>query len=202
MLDTAHEADMSDNGRSAQYRAREAPHRAPVAALVDRAGDLLDSATSHQAGARNRLRQSLWCTMDVPLRRSIDDWRGCSGSKDRIRCSFCKFSYLDRSKFGGTHRCERECMAEFQAQVPHPLRENEPEFLAPGGLGTPAVWILFFVLIGEHGFKRSTMYVQGDDISGRERAWRQGSVEQLVDHFATRGTNGRLSWSRQIAWQR
>jgi hypothetical protein len=46
------------------------------------------------------------------------------------------------------------------------------------------------------------MYVQGDDISGRERAWRQGSVEQLVDHFATRGTNGRLSWSRQIAWQR
>ena len=66
ILDTAHGADTSDKGRSARHTAPEAPHRAPVAALVDRASNLLDSAASHQTGERNRYQQILWCTMDVP----------------------------------------------------------------------------------------------------------------------------------------
>jgi hypothetical protein len=89
-------------------------------------------------------------------------------------------------------------MAQFETQVPNPLRENEPELLAPGGVRTPTIRILFFVLISEHGFKRPAMQVQGNHISRSERAWRQGGVEQLVDHPATRGAHGSLGQGRLV----
>lgn len=66
MLDTAHAADTSDNGRSARHRAPATSHCALVAALGDREDSLLDSGASYQAGERTLRRQILSCRMDVP----------------------------------------------------------------------------------------------------------------------------------------
>ncbi len=70
-----------------------------------------------------------------------------------------------------------QCMAQGEAEVPRPLCDDKPEFLAPGGVTTPAVRRLFFVFIREHRLKRSAVQVQRDHISRRERARRQDGVE-------------------------
>jgi hypothetical protein len=68
-------------------------------------------------------------------------------------------------------------MPQFQAQIPDPLREDLPELLAAGGVRTPAIRILFLVLIAEHGLERSPVQVESHHIGRGERALRQGRVE-------------------------
>lgn len=87
-------------------------------------------------------------------------------------------------------------MPQFNAKVPDPLGKDEPELLAPGGVRAPAVWRLFFVLICQYRLESAAMQVQSDHISRRERFSWQGGVKQLIDHLATRGTNGSLGLSR------
>ena len=82
-------------------------------------------------------------------------------------------------------------MAQFQAEVPGPLRQNKPELLAPGRMRTPAIHLLFFVFIRRYGLKRATMEIQSHYISRGKRAGWQGGVEQLVDVFPARGADFR-----------
>ncbi len=93
-----------------------------------------------------------------------------------------------------------EVMPEFEAQVPHPLAENLPGLLTAGGVRTPAVGVLLFVLIGKHGLESASMQVQIHDIGRGKRVLRQGSEEQLIDDsLADRsdgvGSGGRLMGS-------
>jgi len=83
-------------------------------------------------------------------------------------------------------------MAQFETDVPKPLGEDEPEFLAPGSMRTPAVYVLFFVFICQYGLKGPAMQVQSNDISRGKRLNRQRREEQLIDHLAVCGTNGSL----------
>ena len=82
-----------------------------------------------------------------------------------------------------------ERMTQIQAEVPGPLSENEPELLAPGGVTTPAVWLLLFIFIREYGLKSSTVQIQGHHIRRRECAWWQGGVEQLLDALTSCGAD-------------
>ena len=80
-------------------------------------------------------------------------------------------------------------MPQFEAEVPDPLRQNEPKLLAPGGVRTPAVRILFLILIRERNLKSPAMQVQGYHIRRSKPTHRQGREEQLVDDLATRGAD-------------
>src|SRR5258708_2424002 len=87
-----------------------------------------------------------------------------------------------RSKLGGAHRIRGKLMAQFQAQVPHPLADDLPYLLAASCMTTPAVGILFAVFIGERVFKRAAMQIQRHDIGRGERTLGQIRQEQFVDH--------------------
>ena len=50
---------------------------------------------------------------------------------------------LGRSEFGGPYGHRMEMMTQFDAQVPHPLADDLPDLLPTGGVGTPAVGILY-----------------------------------------------------------
>lgn len=64
------------------------------------------------------------------------------------------------SEFGGTHGIRVKLMAQFQTQVPHPLRKDLPELLAQRRVRTPAIWILLQVFIGERIFEGPAMQVK------------------------------------------
>ena len=81
-------------------------------------------------------------------------------------------------------------MSQFETEVPDPLRQNEPELLAPRGVRTPAGSRLFLVFIGENCLERSLMQVESHDISRSEPFLWQGRVEQFVNHLALRGADG------------
>ena len=72
---------------------------------------------------------------------------------------------LSRSKFAGAHGDWMKAMAQFQAQVPHPLVNHLPEVLATSGARTPTIRILFLVFIAEDGLEGSPMQVEGKDIA-------------------------------------
>src|SRR2546421_10908602 len=77
-------------------------------------------------------------------------------------------------------------------------------------------WIMvkmLLILIGENRLERSPVQVESHHIGRGERAHRQGRVEQLVDHLATRGADlrrglaGRMGgdddpWARSCRGQR
>src|SRR5947209_1121341 len=100
---------------------------------------------------------------------------------------------LGRSQFGGAHGHRMQAMAQLEAQVPHPLADDLPELLPTGGTGTPAISILFLVLIGQHDLESAPLQVQRHHISSGERACWQGGEEQFVDHALSRETD----WTRQ-----
>lgn len=60
-------------------------------------------------------------------------------------------------------------MPQFQAQVPHPLRDHLPALLPPGAVAAPAVRVLFGILLRERRLKGATMQRQVDDIGSGER---------------------------------
>jgi hypothetical protein len=96
-------------------------------------------------------------------------------------------------------------MTQFQAQIPHPLADHLPKLLAPRRMTTPAVGVLFHVLIGEHGFERATMEVESQHKSLRESAlWQHGKEEFVDDSFtgasdATLGRSGGMSGNHDPA---
>ena len=53
------------------------------------------------------------------------------------------------SKLGGAHGIRMKLMAQFQAQVPHPLADDLPCLLTTRGVTTPAIRVLLQVFIGQ-----------------------------------------------------
>src|SRR5260370_42680511 len=83
-----------------------------------------------------------------------------------------------RSKLGGTHWSRSKLMAQLQAQVPDPLRDDLPGFLPDGLLRTPAIRVLLQVFIGEDILQRSTMQGECDHINRRESPLLQVGQEE------------------------
>jgi hypothetical protein len=63
------------------------------------------------------------------------------------------------------------------------LGEDLPEFLAAGRVRTPAIGVLFLILIGEHRLKGSPVQVKGHYISRGKGADGQSGKEQFVDQL-------------------
>src|SRR5438128_12304592 len=55
---------------------------------------------------------------------------------------------------------------------------------------TPAIRILFLILIGEHGLKSATMQVQLHDIGGGEGTNRQCRKEEFIDDVVASRSDG------------
>lgn len=111
------------------------------------------------------------CPLRQPIRhRGRFGWSRCTSRRR-----------LGRSEFGGAHGHWMEAMTQFEAQVPYPLAENLPGLLPAGGVGTPTVRVLLFVLIGQYGLESASMQVQLHHIGRGKRVLRQGGEEQLVD---------------------
>src|SRR5207245_1440026 len=85
------------------------------------------------------------------------------------------------SKLGGPHRSRLQLMTQFQAQVPHPLRDDLPRVLTARSVRTPAVGVLFLLFIGKDRGVSPAMQVEGDDIGSSESALRQIGEEEFVD---------------------
>jgi len=64
-------------------------------------------------------------------------------------------------------------LAEFQPEIPEPLRQDLKAFLSPGRVRDPTIGVLLLVFIGEDRLKRATMQVQIEHIFGTERRGRQ-----------------------------
>ena len=89
-------------------------------------------------------------------------------------------------------------MSHFEAEIPDPLRQNEPKLLTPGGVRTPAVGLLFLVFISKYALKGTSMQVESHHIGRSERFLRQGCVEQFVDHLAPRSANRSSGGGRRM----
>ena len=70
-------------------------------------------------------------------------------------------------------------MSQFQAEVPHPLRDHLPACLPPGGVATPAIGVLLMVFICQSRLEGSAMQVEFDNISSSEGLLRQIREEEL-----------------------
>jgi len=58
-------------------------------------------------------------------------------------------NHVSKSKFRQTHGRSREVLSEFQTQIPDPLIQDLPEFLATSGVRTPTIWVLFPIFISK-----------------------------------------------------
>src|SRR5579875_240662 len=86
-----------------------------------------------------------------------------------------------RSKLGRAHCVRFQLMAQFQAQVPHPLGEDLPDLLPVCRLATPAVRVLFLVFIGKRWFKCAAMQIQSDHVTCGKSWLGEVRQEQFVD---------------------
>src|SRR5207245_1418017 len=64
--------------------------------------------------------------------------------------------------------------------------------LTSGRLATPAIGVLFDILIGKSRFKGAAMQVQLDDIGDSERMWWQIGEEEFVDDARARDADPTL----------
>jgi hypothetical protein len=90
-----------------------------------------------------------------PLRRAIHD----SGRRR---------NHMGRSKDGGAHGRRSEVLAQGEAQIPEPLRQDLKELLPTGRVRDPAVGVLLDVFIREDGLKGATMQIEIEHIFGAE----------------------------------
>lgn len=104
-----------------------------------------------------------------------------------------------RSELGGAHRIRMKLMAQFQAEIPDPLRHDLPALLPTGGLTTPTVWVLLNILIGKNGFKSAAMQIQFHDVGGREALLRPTGEEEFVDDAFSRDANPALLFACRMS---
>ncbi len=76
-------------------------------------------------------------------------------------------------------------MPQFQAQVPHPLRQDLPKLLAPRGMRTPSICGLLLVFRSSHALKPSLMQIEIYHLGRGKRCLWQGRVKQQALHLAT-----------------
>src|SRR5713226_3371928 len=90
-----------------------------------------------------------------------------------------------------------QLVSQLQAQVPHPLRDQLPALLPKGGETTPAIGVLFPILICQSRLKGATMQIHFDDVGSGKPLLRQLGEEEFVDNARTRDANWALlvaSW--------
>ena len=68
-----------------------------------------------------------------------------------------------------------------EAQVPHPLTRDLPEFLSALGVRAPAIGIFFDIFISEDRLECSTSMIQVQDILGQEPMSVKGRKEEFID---------------------
>src|SRR6266699_3663588 len=88
-------------------------------------------------------------------------------------------------------------MAQFEPDIPCPLRHDLPGFLPPGRVATPTIGLLLLVFVRERRLKSAAMQIQFDDIRRSERLLWQVREEEFVDDARTRDTHWALffgSW--------
>lgn len=121
--------------------------------------------------------------------RAIVDRRRGRFRRSRL-CLRGRFRLKGWSKFGAAQICWREVLAQFQPEIPDPLRENLAKLLPTRRMRVPPIRILLVVFIGKGSFKRAAMQVEVKHIRGRKRRRGKGADEQLVDHPAALEANG------------
>jgi hypothetical protein len=72
-------------------------------------------------------------------------------------------------------------LAEFQTQVPEPLRQNLKELLSAGSMRNPTIGVLLSVFISQHCLKGATMHIQIQHIFGGKGRSGQGRGEKVVN---------------------
>src|SRR5205823_4751696 len=99
-------------------------------------------------------------------RREVGGWQGFSSRG---------------GKLGETHQGGLPALAEFLAQIPHPLGKDLPDFLTWRRVGTPPITILLTIFISQHRLETATMQIELDHIGSGEAASGQGSEKELID---------------------
>src|SRR5713226_3984198 len=112
--------------------------------------------------------------LSSPLPRAILFWR-VFPSKEK-RGSFCRRRPLHLTEITSLHHLSKR-----EAQVPHPLTRNLPEFLATLRVGAPSIWVFFDILIGKDRLECSTAMIEIQDILNQESASRQCGDEEFID---------------------
>ena len=72
-------------------------------------------------------------------------------------------------------------MPQFQTQVPHPLVDDTPCLLTPGGVAAPPIRVLLLILISQLRLEGTTVQVQFDDIASGEFLLWQCCKEEFID---------------------
>lgn len=100
---------------------------------------------------------SIWLQSEIGSGKAFGEGAACPLSRpigDRLIC-FHQLTGLHRltrlhrlinlsiGPFCQTHGRSRHVLAELQAQIPYPLREDLPELLSTGRMRNPAIGILF-----------------------------------------------------------
>src|SRR5258708_3581224 len=132
-----------------------------------------------------------------PLSRPIGDRLICFHQRTGLHrlTRLHRLINLSIGQFCQTHGRSRHVLAELQAQIPYPLREDLPELLPTGRMRNPAIGILFLLFIGEHGFEGASMQVQIKYVGGSESVWWDGGKELLIDHTVVHRPDGRWGGS-------
>jgi hypothetical protein len=72
-------------------------------------------------------------------------------------------------------------LAEFQPEIPEPVRQDLKACLSPRRVRDPALGVLLVVLLGEDRLTRATMQGEVQDIVGAESRGRKRRDESFVD---------------------
>src|SRR6266568_8239605 len=86
-----------------------------------------------------------------------------------------------RSPLDLAHLDSLRRLSQGEAQVPHPLTGDLPQFLPILRVGTPAVGIFFDIFIGQHHFESSTSMIEVQDILDQEPVSVKCGDEEFVD---------------------
>jgi hypothetical protein len=84
------------------------------------------------------------------------------------------------TKLGGAHKRRFQVMAQFEPDIPYPLRHDLPGFLPPGRVATSTIGLLLLVFVSQRRPKSTAMQIQLDHIRGRECLRRQGDEEETA----------------------
>src|SRR5262249_24202569 len=88
-------------------------------------------------------------------------------------------------------------LTQAEAQIPHPLTRDLPEFLPARAVGTPTVGIFFDIFLRQYALKCSTSMIQVQHILDEEAVLVERGDEQLIDPFANA-----LAYGDWLAWWR
>lgn len=90
-------------------------------------------------------------------------------------------------------------MPQFQTQVPHPLIDDTPCLLTPGGVAAPPIRVLLVILISQLRLEGPTVQVEFDDIASGEFLLWQAGKEEFIDDPRTGDANRTLLESLRMS---